>query len=61
LSSGVEKSLDDDKKNEEHHQFEKNDILAIIIALYKIMLPQLLIIGLVFFIIAYFLLWVWLK
>ncbi|MBS4023981.1 MAG: hypothetical protein KGZ79_16425 [Dethiobacter sp.] len=53
--------MDDDKKNEEHHQFEKNDILAIIIALYKIMLPQLLIIGLVFFIIAYFLLWVWLK
>lgn len=43
----------------EQHEFDRKDILAFIIAMYKIVLPQLFLVGVAFFIIIYLLLHFW--
>lgn len=50
-----------DENNEVQQNYDRKDILAFIIALYKIIIPQLILIGVGFFIVAYLLLTYWLK
>ena len=50
-----------DKNNDEQQDYDKNDVLAFIIALYKIIIPQLILVGLGFLIVVYLLLRYWLR
>ncbi len=56
-------SLDSDKDKDKHQQqeFTRKDILAMIIAMYKVILPQLFIIGLAFVVVIYLMLRFWLN
>ncbi len=50
-----------DKNTDEQQDYDKNDVLAFIIALYRIVIPQIILIGLGFLIVVYILLRYWLK
>ncbi len=53
--------LDSDKEKQHEDEFTRKDILAMIIAMYKIILPQLFIIGLAFVVVIYLMLRFWLN
>ncbi len=50
-----------EEESKELPEFDRKDIIALIIAMYRILLPQFLFIALVFFLVAFLLLNFWFK
>lgn len=50
-----------EEESKELPEFDRKDIIAFIIAMYRVLLPQFLFIALVFFLVAFLLLNFWFK
>ena len=50
---------EENNRDEERPSFENKDILAFILAMYRVLLPQFLVIVLIFFLVAFLLLKYW--
>jgi hypothetical protein len=57
----MKKEEETKEENEELPEFDKKDIIALIIAMYRVLLPQFLLIALIFFLVAFILLNFWFK